>query len=115
MDDLVLWSHDKTALQAVKYHLQKFAEDELQLTLNPACLNQSAKGLSFLGYLIFPGKIRLARRSRIRFIKKLHNYESKLNSGIWSQKQFANHVLPLLAFAKYADTNEFRKKVLFKN
>ena len=31
--------------------------------------------------------------------------------GLWSQKEFANHAMPLVAFTEYANAREFRKNV----
>ena len=69
------------------------------------------EGLPFLGYLLFPDRVRLARRSKKRFIQKSLLYDHCLQTGSWSQKQFANHTLPLVAFTQYANAKEFRKNV----
>jgi RNA-directed DNA polymerase len=70
MDDMVLWHHDKEALLEIGYRFQAYLANELQLQLKPFCLNESRKGLPFLGYLLFPGSVRLARRSKKRFLTK---------------------------------------------
>jgi hypothetical protein len=62
--------------------------------------------------LVYPGKTRLAHRSRTRFIKKLRIYENNLISGKWTQEEYQNHVLPLIAFTEHANAGEFRKKVM---
>ncbi|MBW2737429.1 MAG: reverse transcriptase, partial [Deltaproteobacteria bacterium] len=91
-----------------------YSKNELKLTLKPFCLNQNLQGLPFLGYLLYPDKTRLAHRSRTRFIKKLSIYEINLISGRWTQKEYQNHVLPLIAFTEYANAKEFRKKIIAK-
>lgn len=53
-----------------------------------------------------------AHRSRIRFNKKLHAYEKNLNLEIWSQKEYQNHVIPLIAFTEKANAKGFRKHVM---
>ena len=111
MDDMVLWHHDKEALLQIGYRFQEYLAKELQLALKPFCLNESRKGLPFLGYLLFPGSVRLARRSKKRFIQKSLRYDRCLQTGSWSQKQFANHTMPLVAFTQYANAKEFRKNV----
>jgi len=84
----------------------------LKLTLKPFCLNQNSHGLPFLGYLVYPDRTRLAQRSRKRFIKKLRLYEDNLISGVWTQKEYQDHVLPLIAFTEHAAAKEFRKKTI---
>ncbi len=112
MDDLVLWHDNKETLINAGLGLKAYSERELKLTLKPFCLNKNTRGLPFLGYLLYPDDIRLAHRSRTRFTRKLRIYENNLKSGIWSQKEYQNHVLPLIAFTEHANAKEFRKKVL---
>ncbi|MBN2001136.1 RNA-directed DNA polymerase [candidate division KSB1 bacterium] len=112
MDDLVLWDSDKKILKKSGQMIQQYSQEELKLTLKPFCLNQNTFGLPFLGYLLYREKIRLAFRSRIRFVKKVSVYENNYASGLWTQKEYQNHVQPLIAFTEYADTKEFRKKIL---
>lgn len=115
MDDIVLWHDNKKMLLNAGTSLKEFSKNELKLILKPFCLNQNLQGLPFLGYLLYPDKIRLAHRSRTRFIKKLSIYEINLISGIWTQKEYQNHVLPLIAFTEYANAKEFRKKIIAFN
>lgn len=112
MDDTVLWHDDKTVLLKAGQRLEHYSENALKLKLKPFCLNRNSHGLPFLGYLIYPYKTHLAQRSRSRFIKKLEIYENKLLTGIWTQKEYQNHVLPLIAFTEHADAKEFRKRVI---
>jgi RNA-directed DNA polymerase len=112
MDDLVLWHDDKEALKNAGFRLNQFAEHELALSLKPFCLNRNLFGLPFLGYLLFADHIRLAHRSRVRFVRKLELYETNLSSGVWTQKEYQKHVLPLIAFTEHAQAKEFRKKII---
>jgi hypothetical protein len=112
MDDLVLWHDNKEILINAGFGLKQYSQRELSLTLKPFCLNRNSHGLPFLGYLVYPGKTRLAHRSRTRFIKKLRIYENNLISGKWTQEEYQNHVLPLIAFTEHANAGEFRKKVM---
>ena len=111
MDDMVLWHHDKEALLEIGYRFQDYLASDLLLQLKPFCLNESTKGLPFLGYLLFPDSVRLARRSKKRFITKSMLYDHYLQTGRWTQKEFANHAMPLVAFTEYANAREFRKNV----
>jgi retron-type reverse transcriptase len=111
MDDMVLWHHDKDRLLQAGLRLQQYAADELFLSLKPFCLNQNSHGLPFLSYLVYPDQIRLAQRSRSRFIKKLGRYDQNLTSEIWTQKEYQQHVSPLIAFTEHANAKEFRKRI----
>jgi RNA-directed DNA polymerase len=114
MDDMVLWHNDKNTLLDFGYGLEEFIARELLLELKPFCLNESRKGLPFLGYLLFADRVRLVRRSKKRFIDTSRLYAYNLQAGVWTQKEFANHAMPLVAFTEYAEAREFRKKVYSK-
>ena len=112
MDDSVLWHDNKEILMNAGLSFKQYSAAELKLTLKPFCLNQNSHGLPFLGYLLYPDRTRLAQRSRKRFIKKLRLYADNLISGAWTQKEYQDHVLPLIAFTEHAAAKEFRKKVI---
>ncbi len=110
MDDMVIWSNDKNMLLKKGNEFQSFIESELSLTLKPFCLNSTDKGLPFLGYMLFPKTILLNNSSRKRFKAKLKQYTYKLNNAEWNQTEYQAHVLPLIAFAKHANTYNLRRK-----
>jgi hypothetical protein len=111
MDDMVLWHDDKAALLEAGCRFQDFIRERLQQELKPFCLNKNTTGLPFLGYLIYPDTVRLAQRSRRRYIQKIKICQSALESGVWSQKEFQNHATPLTAFTNHANAKAFRQKV----
>jgi len=112
MDDLVLWLDHKETLMDAWARLNQYCASRLNLALKPFCLNRHSHGLPFLGYLLYPDHTRLARRSRRRFIKKLRIYADHLISGLWTQQEYQDHVLPLIAFTEHAEAKEFRKKII---
>ncbi|MBN1467018.1 RNA-directed DNA polymerase [candidate division KSB1 bacterium] len=114
MDDLALWHDDKEILKKAGMAIEDYSAHKLALILKPFCMNQSSYGLPFLGYLIYPDRIRLAHRSVNRFVKKLRTYEYQLHEGMWDQQQYQKHVLPLIAFTEHADAKEFRKRLISK-
>ncbi len=110
MDDMVIWSNDKNMLLKIGNEFQSFIETKLFLTLKPFCLNSTDKGLPFLGYMLFPKTVLLNNSSRKRFKAKLKQYSYKLNNAEWNQAKYQAHVLPLIAFAKHANTFNLRTK-----
>ncbi len=109
MDDMVIWSNDKNLLLKIGNGFKSFIETQLSLTLKPFCLNSTYKGLPFLGYMLFPKSVLLNNSSRKRFKAKLKQYTYKLNNAEWSQSEYQAHVLPLIAFAKHANTYYLRR------
>jgi len=112
MDDMVIWSDDKTKLLEIGNKFQSFIEFELALTLKPFCLNYSEKGLTFLGYTLYPNKVQLNSESRNRFVSKMKSYNFKLTSNVWDQKEYQNHVIPLIAFTNHANSLGLRQKMM---
>jgi len=110
MDDMVIWAEDKQSLLKIGSAFQSFIETELSLSLKPFCLNSCDKGLPFLGYVLFPTHTMLNRVSRNRFISKLKYFNYNLSHNKWPQATYQSHVLPLLAFVKYAKTYKLRTK-----
>ena len=88
-----------------------YIEDVLGLIVKPPCMHTVNKGLPFLGYVLFENCIRLNSNSKSRFIQKYNNYSDNLNRLFWAQKEFANHITPLVAFTQYANTQKLRAKV----
>lgn len=112
MDDMVLWHDDKAELLRIVRELTRFVEERLHMTLKPPCINAVDKGIPFLGYVLFPGRVRLNKRSKQRFRCKMNIYDAKLNAGEWSQAEYALHVQPLVAFTRFADARGFRRKLV---
>ena len=69
-------------------------------------------GLPFLSYLVYPTQIRLARRSRVRFSRKIKIYIRHYQTGDWSGHTAQRFVLPLLAFTEKARSRGYRRNVL---
>ncbi len=115
MDDMVLWHNNKDILLDTGHKFEQYIQTQLNLSLKPFCLNNTLKGLPFLGFVLSPFGIRLNKRSKKRFITKYKNYENKLKAGIWTQKEYQTHITPLFGFVEKADTIAFRKKILHSN
>ncbi|MCX6277967.1 MAG: RNA-directed DNA polymerase [Bacteroidetes bacterium] len=111
-DDFIIWHNNKDILKETGKKITIFLEEQLGLCLKTADLNRCSKGLTFVGYLIFPEKTHLAARSRKRYQHKMKEFTGLLETGIWSQSEFQHHALALNAFVFHADSLYFRKKVL---
>jgi len=112
MDDIVIWHNDKTELLELVKNYSEYIENDLNLTLKPITLNKTERGLSFLGYVLFPNLIRLNKNSKKRFVKKYEKYVSNLMKEEWSQEEFVLHTRPLFAFTQFADSLDFRRKIV---
>lgn len=109
MDDMLFWHDDREAIKRIADRFVSFVETDLCLTLKPACINTTDKGVPFLGYVLFPRGVRLNRNSKKRFKRKIKRYGMKLTTGEWSEKDYARHIEPLVAFTRYADALSLRR------
>lgn len=111
MDDFVLWANSSSEILAYKEAIASFIQQKLQCELKHAFSNRTSKGLPFLGYRAFPYQVRLLRKSKIRYIKKLRKAFSKELSGEWSESKCQRKTLPLIAFVNQADSSMFKKSL----
>ena len=110
--NLLSIGHDSRQwLQAIYRKTHKFLDHRLGLELKPGNINRTNRGLPFLGYVIFPERVTLGKRSRSRFRRKLRTAYQNLNRNVWTELDFARHVRSLIAFTDHADNAvEFRRK-----
>lgn len=114
MDDMVLFSKDKQHLMNVFQHLLKYSHEVLKLEYKPLCLNKTITGIPFLGYILFPNKIKLGVRSKKRYKEKIKYYMYQFNSDCWSENELQRRLMPLISFTRYAQALSYRKNVLDK-
>lgn len=114
MDDIVLWDHDRASLKAAHQAIKRYVEAELQGALKPEVLGPSARGLTFLGYRIFPNHRVLSRQSKQRFIRKFRLLEARYDTGEWDEATCQRRAAPLLAFLGHARTRKFKETVLLR-
>jgi len=112
MDDFVVWDSEKLRLRHTIDQITVSVRRMLHLELKPVCLNACSRGMTFLGYRIFPSHVRLASRSRKRFCRKLAQYHGNYTTDRWTEEQTARHVEPLLAFVRRAESDSFRRRAI---
>ena len=110
MDDFIVFSGSKEALREYLKKITLFLAGRLSLQLKDNVqLNQTRFGCPFLGFRVFPTRLRLNRRSKYRYSKKFRYYENLYRKGIWSEQTLARHVEALNAFSALADSGAFRQ------
>lgn len=112
MDDFVLWSGSKPELIEHNQQIDDFLKERLKLILKPLQINACDRGMTFLGYRIFPDGVGLAKRSRDRFRRKAILYTKFFEAGLWDEAELARHMEPLLAFVRRWGSRAFRERVI---
>ena len=113
MDDFVVWGETAAELRVVWRQAEAFLAAELGLELKPnVMLNRTDRGMDFLGYRVFPHELRLARRSKHRFVRKFRAYEREGMDGVWTELQMQQRVGALVAFTLPCHSRGFRRNVM---
>lgn len=112
MDDMVMWSNDKTQLLKAGALLKQFLLQHLHLQLKEICFNNTTRGLPFLGYRLYKTELRLTTSVKNRFKSKMIQYDGYFKNGFWDQSTYSNHLLPLIAFVDKAKSKGLKMKVM---
>ena len=91
---------------------KRFLEDELLLTLKEETIGKPASGVPFLGFLLKPKGIYLAQKKKKRLKKRIKEYRYKLERGVWSEKEYALHITPVLAHVAISRCRTYCNRVL---
>lgn len=112
MDDMLLAAQNRTLLRHCVDDMEQYVDQTLALTLKPPIYRRAELGQVFLGYRLMPHCCYLSGRGKRRFRSKLLVYNKLLAQSVWDEQQYAEHILPLLAFALHADSRSFRRACL---
>ncbi len=72
-----------------------------------------SEGIPFLGFRIFPGLIRLDRRQRIRFQRRIREREHAFRRGAIDKETLVRSVHSTIAHITHADTYQMRKNLFW--
>jgi len=113
MDDVVVWSEEKSSLLAALPRIKGMLEQELGLALKPNVqINRTALGVDFLGVRLRGASIRLNHRSRVRFSRKWRGLEQAYWAGAITERQLQQRSCALIEFTRWADASSYRLGIL---
>ena len=110
MDDVLFFHDDKKMLKSMVNDYKRFVMEKLHLQHHQVVLNETSRGIPFLGYVVRGSGLRLNLRSKRRFVAKMRNLTQELDDGRIDQEQYAMRAVCLLAFTDKADSVGFRKR-----
>jgi hypothetical protein len=110
MDDMVLWADDKHALWDAASRIEVYLQHQLCLRIKDGSLYIAPiqQGLPFLGFRIFPGVIRIARRGWRRFRRKLESLDRGFTKGAIDDEKWTRSMSSLVGYMQQADTRNLR-------
>lgn len=114
MDDFIFFSDSKEKLHSFREAAQGFLENKLELDLpySKTALEPVEKGLTFLGYRVFPDHRKLRKRNKRKFRKRLRSQKKALRSDEIGFSDVRNSVESWKGHAGHADTENLRAAVL---
>ncbi|MEE9355596.1 MAG: reverse transcriptase domain-containing protein [Methylococcaceae bacterium] len=113
MDDTIWWCHDKASAKQVLTELQDYLTTYLELQLKSTIqINRSHRGVSYCGYRILPGTIRLSPRKKKRYQQLRKQCEYAWQNGTISTLQLQSAYDSVHAITLHADSITWRKRNL---
>ena len=115
MDDFAVWHADKSVLKQLWHSLEGWLHEHRKLCLKTGThLNRTAHGMDFLGSRVFPARILLNRRSRLRFQRKWMALEKAGELQEIPEAKLQQRMTSLVAFTERANSHDWRKRVFSK-
>ena len=109
MDDFLVFADSYEELEDDIAQIKQYAAERLHLTLKPVTVAKTEEGVGFLGYHIQAHKITLTQRSKVRFVRKSRMYDELFERGVWNEREYYEHITPLLSYAMKGYTKGLRR------
>jgi len=101
MDDFVVWYQSACELVGIQDEATDFLIGELCLRpKEDAFINRTSHGMDFLGVRVFADGLRLSRRSKRRYARKLRRYEELFLAGRLGERELQRRAEALTAFLR---------------
>lgn len=108
MDDAIAWCRNRTEARSVLAAIEEFTAASLGLALKPAQIQRSDRGVSFLGFRVLPGVLRLSRRRRRRYASARLRLERAYRAGLIDGNALQAGYAAALAITAHASARAFR-------
>lgn len=112
VDDFLLFSDDKAGLWRAGERIGAFLEGlRLRLHERKFQVHRCSSGVTFLGWRLFPDRMRLARANVIRIRRRLKGLVARYHAGRIGFDQVNKSVQAWLGHAAFGDTWSLRKRL----
>ncbi len=109
MDDSVWWCDDREQAKEMLRRVSTFAREVCLVEIKEtAQINHSRHGLSFLGYRILPGTLRLSRRRRRSYTRLRQHWEHAYLAGRVDTQGLQSGYASVHAITQHADARGWR-------
>lgn len=113
MDDMIIVHHDKCYLWEIKSAIEEFLQDQLKLSLNnKTSVRTCDQGVEFCGYRIWPSRMRMKRKSKIKMIRRLTSQANKYKAGEIGFDTYNASLQSYLGTVKHCSGDGLRNRLL---
>jgi retron-type reverse transcriptase len=113
MDDIVVWQ-DEPLLSDVRAYATGVLGDLRLEMKHGGEWNRALRGIPFLGFVIYPDRIRLGRMARRRLGRKYASARRDFQDGGLTESQFQETCTALFAHAEFGDDLAWRQSLLLR-
>ncbi len=116
MDDVVWFGQDREFVMEVLKGAEASLLTDLRLEIKqPFYTNVCRSGLTFCGYRILPGALRLTRRRKRGYIAGRQKWENYFDSGQIDELTLQSAYASVLGATQHADASAWRREQLYRN
>jgi retron-type reverse transcriptase len=114
MDDIVMWCPDKETTKQMLTDVTEYAQDKRLLRIKPASvqINQSKRGITFCGFRILPGTVRMGIRRKRRYADLRRKWELMYLNGLIDANQLQRGYAAVHAITLHVHSRKWRQKHL---
>ncbi len=98
----------------IYYSIGNYVEEKLLLKVKRPVvqINKSTRGVTFCGFAILPGEIKLSARKRRRYSNLRNKWEKAYKSALIDERTLQSAYASVYSITAHADSREWRKKQL---
>jgi len=113
MDDVVWWCRDRDDAKRTRDLVVAWVPESLALELHAnVAIQRSTRGVSFLGFRVFPNRLLLSSRRRGRYRRARRRWEQAYRLGVIDGAQLQRAMDAVLAVTAHADAAGWRSRDL---
>ncbi|MEQ9502707.1 MAG: RNA-directed DNA polymerase [Deltaproteobacteria bacterium] len=110
MDDVVAWTQTRAEAERVRTMAAMLLQEVLDLRpKGPGFVQRSHAGLSFLGFRIYPGVLKLSRRRMRRYARSRRAWEALYREGVLDALALQRAYDAAFAITAHAEASGFRR------
>ncbi|NWF84545.1 MAG: RNA-dependent DNA polymerase [Bryobacteraceae bacterium] len=112
VDDFLVFGDDKPSLAFLKRKIEEqLSALRLRLHEGKSRLYRTCDGVTFLGWVLFPGHARLARQNVVRFRRRLRGLSAMFEQGAIPWEEVKLRVQAWIAHASHGQTYRLRDQI----